>query len=206
MVTLLHGDNIVASRKKLEELVSAFIGEVVRFEGKNIDKTELAQALDSNALFAAKRLVVIEENVVEGLASDRDIIFWLSKAATATQLKSLAEVVNLEFKTPLSIFRLTDSLRPKNGKQLIELYCQCLAESEAEFIFAMIIRQFRLMLDSTQIKQEWQAAKVRVQAKSFGEARLKEIYSQLLEIDWKSKNSLLAGGLSGTLKELLAWM
>lgn len=206
MITLIHGDNVVASRRKMEEIISSFTGEVVKFDGKNIDKNILNQALSSDGLFSDKRLIVVEENILENFTTGHDIVFWVGKTVTASQIKNLKDITNFEFKLPTTIFRLMDSLRTNNGKQLLEIYKQTLNDADAEFIFIMIVRQFRMMFNPSEIKQEWQAAKVRVQAKSFGERKLKEIYRQLLEIDWKNKNSLLPGGLSGTLLELLAWI
>ena len=60
---VIHGDNLVASRNRLVELIDQAKSqsqEIVQLNGDKITSTELLQALESQSLFGTDRLVVIE--------------------------------------------------------------------------------------------------------------------------------------------------
>lgn len=61
MFTILHGDNIVASRNVLQMAKKmAREKEVLVFDGKKVNLTDLKQALEARSLFGQEKLVVIE--------------------------------------------------------------------------------------------------------------------------------------------------
>ena len=60
MLHLIHGEDIVTSRRELEMLKSKHTGkELVVLEGKSVTLTDLTQALQSTSLFGGDRLVII---------------------------------------------------------------------------------------------------------------------------------------------------
>ena len=207
MITLLHGEDELTSRRELEKIIAEFPGQVIRFD-KNFDKTEFYQAA-SGGIFSDKTLIILE-NYLSGkkkldidLANiSGDLVFFENKEVSKT-LTSGFRV--LEFKLPTLIWKFTDSLKPISGKYLVGLYREVLKQTDPEFIFAMLIRQFRLMLDPTGLPA-WQAGKIKTQAKVFGEKHLMEIYRKLLEIDFEQKNGLTPFTLSSKIEMLILWI
>lgn len=168
MITLLHGENTTASRKKLEEIKAGFTGEIVVLDGKTVTETEFVQATQSQSMFDQKRLVV-----VEGIPSfeiknlEEEVVFWENKKiANSESLKSLKSLKVEEFKTPAIIFKLTDSLRPGNGKGAVRVFRECLVTLDAEYIFLMIVWAYRQKKD-------------------------KDKLAELLKIDYQHKQGLL---------------
>lgn len=203
MKQLFHGDNIVASRQALNDLKDSFKGGVVVLDGKSLDITTFVQATSSDSIFGTTKLVLVENYFTsikkprpEIINSNADILFWEGKKLTPTVLNQLDSFRIREFKVEAVIFKFVDALRPNGGKSLLFLFDRCLATSEPEFIFAMIIRQFRLMLEGSRP----------FQAKLFGGDRLKLIYQRLLDLDYKNKQSLLVGNLGANVKEFLLWI
>jgi len=61
MITLLHGENIMASRNALTSLKSQSADREIRqLDGNGLDVTMLTQALESAGLFGTEVLIVIE--------------------------------------------------------------------------------------------------------------------------------------------------
>lgn len=214
MITILHGDNVFESRKQLDRIKSSFEGEIISLDGKNLSETAFIQSTQSQFLFSTEKLVVVE-NFLSDVARGRnpseaagkisakgdkkkikldfskiepEIIFWEDKELGKTILDEFKDVKTkvLLFKTPTTIFKFCDALSPKNCPNLVFLLRECLKTAEPEYVFIMIVRQFRLMLNPGG-SAPWQQAKIMNQSKSFGQNRLKEIYKKLLEIDYKTK-------------------
>ncbi|MEK7127923.1 MAG: hypothetical protein AAB838_04355 [Patescibacteria group bacterium] len=204
MITILHGEDEVASRRELDRIISGFEGQIIRFE-KTFDLTDLYQA--TSGLFNDKVLVIIE-NYLGGKkkldldAGDANVIFWEPKEVSKTVIGINK---SLEFKIPTLIWKLCDSLKPTNGKQILPLFENTLKTTDIEFIFAMLIRQFRLMLNPVGLAP-WQASKIQSQSKVFGEENLKNIYQQLLTIDYENKTSLSPLSLKNNLEKFLLWI
>lgn len=204
MITILHGEDEVASRRELNKIISSFEGEVIRFE-KNFNLTDFYQATSN--LFNNKTLIVIENYLAGKKKLDLDVgeanvIFWEPKEVSKTLIGTHK---SLEFKIPTLIWKLCESLKPTNGKQIIPLFESTLKTADAEFIFAMIVRQFRLMLNPVGLPP-WQASKIQAQAKIFGEDSLKDKYRDLLEMDFENKTSQSALSLKDNLEKFLLWI
>lgn len=208
MIRLLHGDNLVESRKGLGTLISEARGkgaEVVFFSGKKITISDLRGALESGSLLGNNRLVVIE-NLLGGIQSkekskvigylkdgdfDNDLVLWEEKEIKKTGLpKVFQEQV---FKVNQIIFRFLESLKPGNQKEMLNLLLQLKQREEAEMVFYMLIRQFRYLIlgkDNELSKMpEWQSRKFVSQSKFFSEEKLKEVYKSFLKIDFQQKTS-----------------
>jgi hypothetical protein len=204
MITILHGEDQVNSRRELEKIISSFKGEVVRLE-KDFNLTDLYQKI-SHSLFG-KTLVVIENYLsgrrkIEIEAGDADIIFWEPKEVPKAVIGANKAI---EFKVPSLIWKFCDALKPTNGKYLVPLFRETLKTADAEFIFAMIVRQFRLMLSPDGLPS-WQLGKIQSQAKVFGGEHLKLIYNKLLTIDYDLKSGRTPFTLEQNIEKLLLWI
>lgn len=206
MITFIHGDDIVASRNYLVDVKKNKKAET--FFAESQDPHELLQLIQGNNLFDDKKTLVIE-NIFSKKSLDNlkileskvklfkllDIYIWESKELSKTQLSSLGASNNKLFKIPQKIFQFVDSLSPNNSRNITHFH-EALEGAEAEFIFFMLIRQFRLLLNLTDEKYQideakrlapWQKSKLQNQSNKFGVIGIKKAYKKLYEIESKVK-------------------
>jgi DNA polymerase III delta subunit len=215
MITILHGEHSVDSRAEFTKIRQNAIHEgmeVIPLEGRQVDKSVLVQALESHSLFSTKKLVIIEnllttlrpgksrEELIEYLCQgkfDADVILWEGKGVgrTIIKLKRAKHVAVKEFKTPVVIFNFLDSLAPNNASQSLYYFRTALSSSVPEIVFAMLVRQFRLLIglaSNAQLPEvtrlaPWQKNKLTLQAALFSGSTLKLIYRNLLLIEYQTK-------------------
>lgn len=217
MITLLHGDNIVASRKAFTDLVSNAKagGLVVRLEGKTLTPAELGDTLGAQDLFCQKKTVVIEgllsqpkskrkdEMMAVAANAGQDIILWEGKVATPAQLKKFPKARIQAFKTSSSVFQWLDSLRPGNESASQQLLHKAIERDGAEMCFAMLTRQVRLLIqmrEGVPMKiAPFAVGKLKNQANSFTTKQLLALHSKLVELDYGAKMSRNASDMAQNL-------
>lgn len=209
MIIIIHGDDIASSRKFYIEQRQK-IASLVVFEGKKLTLTDLVQVFEGGGLFSDDKTVFIEELFSEKKESKEfdDIVSYLVKNSGNTvwiwENRDLSKVKNELFKKavlkpfnfPKEIFTFLDSIRPDNQLQ-ISLFHKVLQTTEPEVVFAMLVRQFRLVLALSDLSDEridevkrlapWQLGKLKRQASLFSLDKLKTIYHKLFEIDLAQK-------------------
>jgi len=219
MITLIHGEDVVSSRKFfIDEKKKS--SHAITFSGNSFSLTDLAQALESDSLFeSAKKEIFIEDffskkqnlefsnilSYLEKHAKNVNINIWESKQVSKKQLNNFKNAIIKLFNFPKSLFLFLGELKPQNNKNLIYLLHKTLETTEVELVFYMIIRQFRLLLaisqdslnnqiDEIKNMQSWQKAKLQKQVSFFTEAHLKKIYNYIcsIEISQKSGASILS--------------
>ncbi len=206
MITLIHGNDTLSSRKYYLDQRDS---ESLTFDAESINLVELEQSLAGSGLFATTKKIFVEnlfsrksaknlDSIGKLLSSykDAEVFFWADKEVGVKALASFPKVENKSFKIPQNIWNFLDNLRPSNVANVSSFH-RTLSESEAEIIFAMIIRQFRLMLGLIQYSRvnidevkriaPWQKTKLLRQASLFGEQKLKTIYKKLYKIDKSTK-------------------
>lgn len=209
MITLLHGDNTEASRAELVRMKQAVKGREVReLDGRTLDVTTLAQALQSSSLFGSEVLVVIERLGKKPIripeSAGTDVVVWEDKEVSATVIKSLGPHIQVKlFKIPQLIFQFLDSLRPKSAKTLIPVYQKLIETEPPELVFTMITRRLRQLIMiadgvTPEGLQGWQVGKLTSQAKSFSMNTLLAMYKKLLDLEY----SLKTGATPFTLVQL----
>ena len=226
MIQILHGDNIVASRNVLQMAKKmAREKEVLVFDGKKVNLTDLKQALEAQSLFGQEKLVVIENlisknkkqktdnrilNYLKALPADTDLILWEGKKIDGRVLSPFKNAKAQLFKTPAIIFKFLESLRPGNQRMMLSLLENCAKTEPIELIFHMIVRQFRQLLLVKDLGKEgisriapWQYAKLTNQANCFTLDKLLKIYKKLLEIDWQQKTGQTVFDLKRAIELLL---
>lgn len=227
MIYIFHGENITASR-------DAFIQEkkqhssVLSFSGATLTLEQLTQALEGQGLFENDQPIFIEEllskrkqskeldSLVSFILNHTSSIInvWESKELTKKQLQAFKDAKIQKFDLPKVLFAFLDSLKPGNSNQSISLFHECLATEEPEFLFFMIVRQFRMLLaliepmtndqqptaiDEVSRLAPWQKGKLEKQAKSFGTDRLLSVYKKLFEIESGLKTGQLSQPLDAEL-------
>jgi len=226
MFTILHGDNQVASRQKLNELIkaqkSAGVEEIIRLDGAKIDQNQLVQEVAPTSLFGSNRLIIVEglfsrpksqqkkallESLHRSLDNLPSLIVWEPKALTKTVLKNFTSVQIKEFKLTQTLFTFLDSLYPGNASESYRLLEKTRLHEADELIFFMLVRQIRLLIqvkDKVAKLPPWQIQKLNRQANLFPFEKLIEVHHQLLEIDRSIKTGKTQLPLSAHLDLLLA--
>ncbi len=207
MTTLLHGENITASRSRLLEIRSNFNGEVIILNGQSTPPQEVAMALTSASLFQDKKLVVIESALdIKNLPSpDKgspiDLILWEDGKLTAAQLNFLKKIFPdlkvEEFTVPPAVFRFLESLRPGEQKVFLPLWQTYIRTEVLEVAATMLTRQFRLLLlvkqknpgfEDLKSLAPWQISRLEQQSAAFTQSKLTLFLKELLEIDYALKS------------------
>lgn len=208
MLNILHGDNLVESRQFLRNLTAKAADsgvEVVTFQGNKATLADIKEALASDTLLGGNRMVVIE-NLLGGQKSaektkvisylkegkyDSDLLIWEDKEIKGILSLPKAEVHR--FRVNQVIFRYLESLRPGNTQETLQLLETLKRQEEAEMVFYMLIRQFRLLImvkdEALETMAPWQRQKLLNQSRNFTCDELLKIYQELLNIDFKQKTS-----------------
>lgn len=210
MILIIHGNDSKSSREFYFEEKNKLKNPIL-LNGDGLIFDNIFQAAENSNFFDDKKDILIEnfftknkansiefKRIVEYINSKKDlsIIFWENDEISKPTLALFKNASLKNFSLPQNLFTFLDLLKPGNSKELIKLFSDNLIKSEAELIFFMIVRQFRIMLnlisndkpiDEVKRLAPWQSSKLKNQAELFGEKKLKEIYSQLLDIDLSSK-------------------
>lgn len=223
MITIIHGEDIAKSRKFFIEQKQSFT-DVVSLSGQSLILTDIVQVFEGGGLFSEEKYVFIEDffgkkksgketdeiiGVINQNQENAKIYLWESKDITASQLKKFPKALVSQFKLPQTLFVFLDAIKPNNGRQVVQLFHQTLVDQDVQFLFVMLIRQFRLLLALSdpiaepinEIKRmsPWQKGKLQKQANLFPTAKLKEMYGKLYALEY----GLKTGGLAMTLEQSL---
>lgn len=223
MITIIHGDDISASRLYYNLEKNNSTNPLV-FPGEMLSLTDLAQALQGSGLFSATSTIFIEDMLSERKAekdinsivkylndnhTNAKIFIWEGKLLQKKTLLQFKTSVVKDFKLPKVIFSFLDLIKPNSGKKLLSLFHQVRQHSEDEIILYMLIRQFRMLLsiktpsadaiDEVKRMAPWQTNRVEYQSSLFSEDALINLYKELFDIDLKSKTGQLQMPLSHAL-------
>lgn len=202
MIILLHGDNTEASRAELVRFKQAAKGKEIRvLDGRTLDATSLAQAIQSSSLFGGEVLVVIERLGKKPVripeSAGTDVILWEDKEVSASAIKSLGPSVGVKlFDFPKLLFQFLDSMR-------LPLYQELIQTEAPELVFTMIVRRVRqlVMIKDGVVPegfQGWQVGKLTSQARYFTMDILVAMEKKLLDLEY----SLKTGATPFSLRQL----
>lgn len=205
MITLLHGDDIQASRNELHRRIAAAPGRELReVNGRSIEPALLVQALESSSLFGSDRLVIIENlfgklgrktssittlaKILEKSSASTDVILWEDTILGSTALKALGYAQVKLFKMPAVIFQLLDGLRPKSATVLIPLVNTVISLEPPEVLYTLLVRRVRQLIQVSQNVSPvglapWQATRLTAQARLFTMNELVNMHATLLAMD-----------------------
>lgn len=225
MLKVIHGENQVASRKKLVEFIKQAKQqnkEVISLNAEKLDRAKLESALLSESLFNNEKLLIIEgvyslpkskkkDEFIELISSASiEIILWDKKLLSKTNLKKLpTDLENYEFKITPKMWTFLDTLstNPKVKTLMMKLFKESVEGDGAEFVFLMMARQIRILI---QVKENhppkiapFMLSKLNKQAKDFSLKKLLDLHQQLYLIDQKQKTSTSLLSLEGELDLLL---
>lgn len=221
MITLLHGDDAVSSRKALEEIKLSHKGsEILVLDGKRAALVDLTQALESLSILSSSRLVVLENFLSFRPAKEKlaylssggfssDLVLWEGKKIPPASIKKFGSGIKVRlFKTPAVVFQFLDSFSPKNEKGGLLFLQKTLKSSPSSLVFFLLVKRIRNLLivkDGGKLSgvQVWQLRKLQNQAKLFSLGALQEIYKKLLFIDIAQKTGEKRFDLAGEMEMLV---
>lgn len=225
MITLLHGDNIDASRAELVRMTGVAKGKEIRqLSGRDVEPVVLTQALESSSLFGGDTLVVIENlfgklgrqvKRIEALCAilvmsgeATDVILWEDKELGVTVVKNLGKASVRTFKVPPIIFQLLDGMRPHAAATLIPLFRQIYATQAAEVIYTLVVRRVRQLIQASDSVAPdglapWQAARLTAQARLFSMNKLIRMHTNLLDMDIAIKTGVSPFTLAQHIEQFL---
>jgi len=212
MITLIHGDNSVLSRKQLTQEIEKRVssGKKIRsFTASELSLSTLTDALQSTSLFGDEQVLVIErlfkmraknvrDQMLAILAAQTafDIVLWEDSNVTAINLKLLQDVkpIVLAFKTSPLVFQAIDLFgNPREKERLLQQLHAASKQDTAEFVFAMLASRIRQLINvaegETAALKPYTLQKIRRQAQYFSLKKLLKLHQKLLEIDLHQKSS-----------------
>lgn len=227
MKLLIHGEDTVDSRRKLDEKKHEHDQfELISIDGKHASLTDLVTAVESSSLFSNKRMIILEnlfsgvltkekEAILTYLSSvntDNCIIVWegseISKRLTG---KYCLSWIIYSFPFPQILFKFLDSIGGVSSSSLLMMFRSLLTQKEAALIHSMLTRQFRMLILAKDMGtagfpelQSWQARKFLQQAGYFTLSQLINNYRELLSIEYKLKTGQTPYTLSALLDIFIA--
>lgn len=232
MIYVIAGEDIVASRNKLTELLEGK-SNIIRLDGRKATVAELDEALLSGSLFSDSKVVVVENfsklsaqgrsalggkpetkvwELVEKFEKDKKtgVILW--DEADLAKKKFTNNVKFFNFSFPKFYYGFLDSFEPGSKKPL-ELLAEVLKTFEPEQVLYGLVRRVRQLIiiksnnysSFSEFKrmQSWQISKLKKQANLWSEDQLKKAFLELAELDEKIKTSNLSMPLASHLDILL---
>lgn len=139
------------------------------------------------------------ETRIAALEIEKLLTYAAGRAVEARDVEQLTPAEG-----PVSIFEMVDALAEGESGKALNLTRRLLETQDAQSLFAMIVRQFRLLLQAREILDEggesaevaaelrqvpFVADKIAAQARRFTMDRLVAIYHRLLEVDEAAKTS-----------------
>ncbi len=220
-MTILHGDNTVASRKQLQALIARAKTEtqVVAMQAKDLSLSVLESLLSTQELFSQKKTVVIEgflslpkskgksQMAVLLNASFYDVILWEGKEIKITDLKMFPSAKVYVFKVEKKVFQFTESVYPGNAIRAMVLLTECEKNGDVDMCFAMLSRQVRMLIKARDGVfsgiPPFAQGRIKKQASLFAMDTLVSVYDKLTHIDEENKTSASPLSLKNKLDLLL---
>lgn len=219
MILIIHGSDIEKSR-------NYFFTEKDKIENYvlvNPDDTTFDSLFlhSENKNFFNKSTIIIFENFFSKIKPTSkefkdissyinknkqiDLIFWEDSEISKAALSAFNNATVKNFSLPQNMFVFLDNIKPNNSKISIKLFHELLKTTEAEIIFFMIIRQFRLLISQMDIKGDlideakrlapWQLSKYKNQASYFEKNKIVKSYEKLFVLDLANKSGKLPTSL-----------
>jgi len=224
MLTILHGENIVASRNFLSSLINQAQNKklpTIRLTSGDFQIDNLVSALEPD-LFGQKKLIILDDfqkfspqsqkeiaKVIKKNPSQSQIIIWANKKMPAKTLNLFPQKQDRLFKPDNLVFTFLDSLSPDNKEKCLKLLNQALDREETGLVFYLLVGRVEdLIIAKTghqdQLKKApWQKSRLSAQAQKFSLSQLKKFLKGLIALDYQQKNGQLFCSLEFGLELLI---
>lgn len=208
MLIILHGDDTVASRNKLNELLAqARDRDIIRLDGSRMTLEDVVTACETTSLIAENKCIVIErlfsaplkrrQEILTYLFSpgiEYSVILWEGKTLEKTQVaKFPKETRILPFTVPQSVFKFVEGVGRVSPGESLRMLHELVKTQDATFLYAMLLRQLRMRILAKDMGAAafsgsvWMAKKYEGEARAFSLPALIAMYRGLVAIDYKVK-------------------
>ncbi len=224
MISLITGEDIVASRNKLTELLHE-AKNVMRIDGKKQGFVDVRDALSANSLFNASKTIVVDtftkikpQNDFFDLVltyekdSSTEIYLWEDSELTPKVKDKFKNAKSYVYSFPKYYYVFLDGFAPHSSSSL-KLFHDVVKTFEPEQVLYGLLRRIRhlMVLKSgnyatfSEFKnmQSWQLGKLKKQADFWSEEELKNCFLKIAELDEKIKTSGLTMPLAQHLDIIL---
>lgn len=209
---LLHGPALTSSRAKLISIKQKFDpNSVVTFE-KGAEVSDIVDNLVSTSLFSDERLVIVE-NPPEDFAlsspsanlafggtldsSDLTLLLWfdheigVKKAVLEWVKKEKGAVLFFPEAKEVSVFPFLDLLAYGDKKAFLEMDKLKKSGFDIQYFITMIFYLLRSLAITPKTAPQFVKQKLERQRKRFNLEDIKNLYRDVIEIDFKIKSGLL---------------
>ena len=213
-VIIIHGEDVVASRKFLNSLIQRIKQKkekVIKIAPKGFSPEKLIVALEPD-LFDQNKTIIIESfqqfhlqyqkeiiKIINNSKADASkIIIWANKKIKKSLTKKLFKIEDRFFKPKAIIFQFLDDLYPQNKISALKLFNQLLQKENIGLVYWLLIRRVENLiiaksgyLNLLNRQAPWQKQKLARQAENFTSEELQNFLSQLILLDYKQKTGRL---------------
>ncbi len=201
MIFLLHGSDVVSSRKKLEELKGKYPPSgMIMLSGRDIDYSQFPMLFSTVSMFNEKRVVVVEEKIdnrqfdLKAVSnSEVDLIIWVSTSLRSNDgliseiVKLSGKVEHFDEKPDLSVFPFLDAVGRRQRVLALREYLKLKEEGQNPiYLVTMLVWQFRQII-VPELASGFVKKKVELFRSNFSFDELRKIYYLLLNIDLQLK-------------------
>lgn len=159
--------------------------------------------LSSPSLFSEKRLVILEnpdikivEKVIENQDQDLTLLIKFSKNLEKSSLilkkvlEAKGEVFSFEEASQTSIFPFLDMLGNQNKKAFVE-FEKNYSEYGGQYLLTMLAYFLRRMVAKPKSNSDFMSQKIETQKRNFPLEKIKDLYKEIIETDFKIKQGLI---------------
>lgn len=214
MLHIIHGEDTVSSRNKLQEFLEKKV-KIARIDGDKTPVEGFLNELSARDLFETQRIVVLE-NPKKYFPSDKfwkeinkfsdskdtEILVWNDGAIDVRQTKKFLNPKIQIFELPKYYFAFLDGIFPGEGGRVHEVLSKLSEQMTDEQIFYAMVKRVRALIllkngdknefSDTKNMQDWQAGKLQKQANSWTNEKLSDFYAKLFDLEKGMKTSSLS--------------
>jgi DNA polymerase III delta subunit len=204
-IFVLHGEDTTKSYERLAKFVDAAHSRSWEVKYINPAEEDLGEALSGASLFGSERFFVLRDFKKLGKKQltwinkkigslEGNLIIYHPDTLTPTMLKSLPKEAKVEeFKLPKLLWNFLDTLEPGKSKKILTEFHKIIEKEPVELVFSLIAKQFRdvfwVKTGEGKALPDWKRSRLKTQSSKFTVKDLRDIISELAEIDIAVKSS-----------------
>lgn len=201
MIYIFHGNHTAQSYSEFSELLNNYkLHEKFHQNSKNLDIDSLNRFINTPSLFSETKVVIIEnlfsllKAQLDSLAKlinshpDFDFLFWQDKKIETVKLKLFPTSTVKFFVLPEVLFSTLDSIRPQNKIDFVKKYQNLITTLPFELILFWFKNHLRRQL---------------ITYSKFSIDNLKNVYLNLIELDFRSKTGKLQDSKENSLERII---
>lgn len=222
---IICGDNIPESSKRVEEIIQTKISagqKIVRLDANNLKVENLRQELSPADLFGNSNFICLsgllsankkksQTQIIDFLkkSDQSNLLLYETKAVHPATIKQFKNAQIENFKVSIDIFKFLEKLYPNQASQLLHQYQELVSKgAEPEYLFAMILRQVRLLISirssSSSLKlPQFALSKLRQQSQAYTLEKLLEKHKELYSIEANIKTGKTSADMTTLLENFL---